>query len=802
MGASITTAGESLIAQKQGNKQLLEVTQILFAFVPGLDTTQAVDRTAGVPNLANIVYTMNITRQGYLSPNQVVYSALLTSDIGDFDFNWMGLVTAEGTLLIAAYVPTQQKRKEIPPLQTGNNLTRNIVFEYNGAQALTGVTVPASTWQYDFTTEFAGIRQEIAALKVATANAANAVSLDGPVLIYPSSANTYKITDFNRFSIYTAATSVGTVAISVDTLTLTIPAGAAAGVVTLDVLRDGVKAPFKVALGASAIAAPVITSPANNAVGVSLSPTLTTSAFVAYPATADTHKSTDWRIKNAAGAVVFQSLADTVNKTSITLPANALQPGIQYFLDARHNGNTLGSSPYNVAVQFTTSAVSITTPTILAPVNGATGIEETPTITTSAFVTVPAASDTHKSTNWRLRNAAGDVIWSSMADTVNLTSIKLPAGLLTVSKNHTIDVQYNGTVLPTTPWQSSGFVTKAAFEFGKYLAVAMSVSPFVAIYGQDVDTFKKLAGPSSIPAGYRNDVCFSADGVYMGLIGQATPVLDLYKRTGDSFAKLAQPATLPTNQGRKMSFTPNASHMALVSADTTGFYFYKRSADTFALVRSGAAYDAIDVCFDPTGDYLCVTFEKTAGSYSYMAYWRRNGDELVDATQNVSLPDAPCTSISFSPDGKYLALGTRQVNTGVYLFKRSGGQIERLNANILGISRDSSCTGVAFSPDSNYLAIAREGAPYLEILKRNINDFTTDVDKFTKLPAPAVLPGGQATDVKWSADGNYLAVSITVSPYVVIYKRTGDTFAKLANPADLPTGGAFGISFYPPVAGS
>ena len=157
MGASITLAGESLIAQKQGAGETLDIARFVLALVPGLDPNAPVDRAAGKPPANQIVYTKVYDRKGYVSPNQVIYSLMVGSDVGDWDFNWIGLEAAEGVLLAVATVPVQQKRKNIPPLQIGNNVTRNFLVEFNGAQALTGVTVDASTWQHDFTVRLNGI---------------------------------------------------------------------------------------------------------------------------------------------------------------------------------------------------------------------------------------------------------------------------------------------------------------------------------------------------------------------------------------------------------------------------------------------------------------------------------------------------------------------------------------------------------------------------------------------------------------------------------------------------------------------
>lgn len=159
MGASITLAGESLIAQKQGTQQPLNVARFIFANVPGLNPNSPVDRAAAKPPAAQVVYSYAIPPDnvGYVNPNQVVYSSMLGSDIGDFDFNWIGLETSENVLFAVAYIALQQKRRNIPPQQIGNNVTRNILVEFNGAQALTGVTIDANTWQHDFTVRLAGI---------------------------------------------------------------------------------------------------------------------------------------------------------------------------------------------------------------------------------------------------------------------------------------------------------------------------------------------------------------------------------------------------------------------------------------------------------------------------------------------------------------------------------------------------------------------------------------------------------------------------------------------------------------------
>ena len=462
MGASITLAGESLIAQKQASREVLQVARFILADVPGLDTSLAVDRAAEKPPAAQIVHTVAVTREGYLSPNQVVYSLMMSSAVGDFDFNWMGLETSEGVLLIAAYIPRQQKRKEIPPLQSGNNLTRNIVLEYDGAKSLTGIEIPASTWQFDFTAEFSRIDSRLDAMEVSLAKKLDLdnwtppqrVNLDGPVLLYPGTTNTFKITDYNSASIFTVATDTGTVTRSGDTISLVLASNAVAGVVTLDVVRDGTKVTFKVALGSAAIGKPSFTFPAAGATGVGFEPTMTSSAFVVYPAGYDTHVKTRLQISRNAGFtdLVVDQL-ETVNKLSISLTAlgKRLAPSTQHWARLMHLGNTL-QSVYSDVITFTTATVYIRKPTITAPAEGTLKVSALAKVIGDAF-SVLGGSDTQDAGRLQISASTdfASLVYDSGWSTSQLTSFQLTTPLAFATKYYA-RIKYRGLTLGESEW--------------------------------------------------------------------------------------------------------------------------------------------------------------------------------------------------------------------------------------------------------------------------------------------------------------------------------------------------------------
>ena len=100
----------------------------------------------------------------------------------------------------------------------------------------------------------------------------------------------------------------------------------------------------------------------------------------------------------------------------------------------------------------------------------------------------------------------------------------------------------------------------------------------------------------------------------------------------------------------------------------------------------------------------------------------------------------------------------------------------------------SSSYGVSFSGDGVYMASVHTSSPYLSLYKRS-------GDTFTKLTDPSVIPPSTSYGCSFSDDGVYLAVVSSGSPYLSLYKRSGDTFTKLANPATNPTGIAYRASF-------
>ncbi|HGB2941845.1 TPA: phage tail protein [Salmonella enterica subsp. enterica serovar Birkenhead] len=154
---TITLAFEQWKAQQGATGELVLLDEFVFANVPGLDPDQPVDRNETLPPAEQIVHRQAVSRKGVVNDNAVVHSVVLGADVGDFSFNWIGLLNkASGTLAMIVHAPLQQKLKTAEG-QQGNVLTRSFLMEYNGAQAETGINTPAETWQIDFTARMAGM---------------------------------------------------------------------------------------------------------------------------------------------------------------------------------------------------------------------------------------------------------------------------------------------------------------------------------------------------------------------------------------------------------------------------------------------------------------------------------------------------------------------------------------------------------------------------------------------------------------------------------------------------------------------
>ena len=298
---------------------------------------------------------------------------------------------------------------------------------------------------------------------------------------------------------------------------------------------------------------PVNLLPIDEAVGQSLTPELTASAFETNDEP-DAHASSLWKVYDAAsGLEVYTSGLTTTYLTSHTV-TDELGKATTYEWDVIYFGASLGQSQPSDRTGFTTTDAEIQAPVVTVE-GEPDNVPETPLIEGGAF-TMVSGLDAHQSTDWRVTDVAADeVVFESLSDTQNLESIQLPSGVLDEDTDYEFAARYNGELV------SSEFGAKTATTVDVFpgqvplLAVAHSSTPYITIYDQQIDTFTKLPNPSVLPTNVGRSVAFSSDDTYMSVGHSFPPYIAIYKRSGDTFTKLPDPSVLPSNVGRGVAFS-------------------------------------------------------------------------------------------------------------------------------------------------------------------------------------------------------------------------------------------------------
>lgn len=164
----LTNAGKQHIATQALNDKGLGVKELVFANIPNLNEKAERNPNEGMPPSLQIVHRRNIDVEGKVDDNTVAWAVILEQDIGDFDYNWIGLVTETSLLLAVDYLPMQRKRKGV------NNVhNRSFVLKFSAAAALARITIPAQSWMFDYSPQIDQANHTLAILAISQINNMN-----------------------------------------------------------------------------------------------------------------------------------------------------------------------------------------------------------------------------------------------------------------------------------------------------------------------------------------------------------------------------------------------------------------------------------------------------------------------------------------------------------------------------------------------------------------------------------------------------------------------------------------------------
>ena len=454
-----------------------------------------------------------------------------------------------------------------------------------------------------------------------------------------------------------------------------------------------------------------------------------------------THVSSDWEVYDASNTLVFSSIDDTSNLTSIT--ATGLSLLTPYKWRVRYKDSSGEYSQWATLVNFTTLDISVDQAVFVYPTDGETNVGFVTPFETEAF-SVTGDTDTHLATQWQVAEAAETDFFPTVfdsGDSGDLLSTTISDSNFNTGSNYITRVRHKGSTYGYGQWSAThAFTTADVFDVLPMVVMGALTSLYA--YQQKGDTFTALSNPPAMPA-YISSIDISSDNVYMAIGCQYDPseVLKIYKRDIDTFTDVTSlspdPQTFGTNPAvRWVSLSGNGDYLIFsvnAGLGISPIQVYKRSGDSFSKLTGSVLNDYTggspqSVAFAKDSSYAVIAHNASP----YLIVWNRSGDTFSNATLSEAATNYEVQQIGISLDSNYFAVyqGTEVSGNYLSVYKRSG--------------------------------------------------LTYD---FVKLPLPDVQPpsttNGAQVGIAFSAYGIYMAVS--VNGQNSMYKRTGDQYNKLTS---------------------
>lgn len=426
----------------------------------------------------------------------------------------------------------------------------------------------------------------------------------------------------------------------------------------------------------------------------------------------DTHQSTSWQVMNSLGTVIWQSLEDTVNLTTITAPDNIFSPEAVYTVRARHIGTFFGEQEWSAPVTFTT----ITHPaaTLTTPLNAETDV--TPELTLE--MTVALGGLTHTASQWRVWTETDPVgapgVFDNLAHdsgetAANLLSYAVPLGVLVISTAYQWEARAKTAEYGLAPYTTRrGFTTQAIFPPTSVVAGTPTLS------------------------GNGNGVFADAAYVYAAHVG--SPYLTIVNKTGWS-AVAGTPILAGVGYG--------------IFADDSYVYAGHVGSPYLTIINKGAWSVVAGTPVLPSS-VTCVFADDT---YVYAAHGTSAYTVLNKADWSVvaGTPALATNAWGIYADAAYIYVST--TSTPFFnVINKADWSIVAGTPAVAGLGRD-------IHADATYVYVAHEASPFFTVV--NKADWTVVV-------GTPVLPGKG-----WGvwADDFYVYVAHEMSPYLTVINK-------------------------------
>ncbi len=193
------------------------------------------------------------------------------------------------------------------------------------------------------------------------------------------------------------------------------------------------------------------------------------------------------------------------------------------------------------------------------------------------------------------------------------------------------------------------------------------------------------------------------------------------------------------------------------------------------------------------GTHVVIASGTAAFTAQYLDIWKKSTTGLSEYQYLTTIDPRDSSgrvmsAAKFDPTGTYLAVGfnfggSPPAPERLRIWKRTGDtftELTRPTDPLNGSSTSMVTYSISWNNDGSSLAMGISVSPYVVIYNRS-------GDTFTKLASPSTLPTSVARSVAWNPAGTSLAVAYAATPWLIVYNRSGDTFTAIAG-TPTPTG--------------
>lgn len=338
------------------------------------------------------------------------------------------------------------------------------------------------------------------------------------------------------------------------------------------------------------------------------------------------------------------------------------------------------------------------------------------------------------------------------------------------------------TLNPVTGEMTGTFTAAGSYTW------TVSVTDFEGRTATLTDTAMVVSGNVALtflmdlpPAGPVGTIAWSPEDRYLAISSSQNPYLWVYRRDGDALTLLSLPATGMTSRAQGLTWSPDGSTLAVAPESAVTPFLLRRSGDVFtkqALGDLAPLEQERGLNYSANGDELKITYSGSIRGWSIAAGMYTSAGLLATLPANSAFTRS---GSDYSRDSTLFATGL-DISPWLALFSANNGALTPVT---LPVGLSSAAKQTRFSVDSRYLGWATTVTPFVKLYRRSGNSST--FSEITGIPAS----DASAASFAWSQTSANFAVGGT---QLRIYKRAVSTLTIVAT---WPITGVTGIAWSP-----